>query len=88
MLQVCEGRLWLTTSGTAHRASMDVWLVPGDSVALPAGLTVVMEAWPSARFQLLVPPAACRVARRKPDVVARAAAWIARKALLWPTRLA
>lgn len=77
VLQVCEGRLWLTTAGSARAASMDVWLLPGDSVELPAGLSVVMEAWPSARFQLLVPPASCRTAWRGPGVLSRAAAWIA-----------
>jgi hypothetical protein len=60
VLQVCAGRLWVTTAGTAHEAARDVWLAPGDDVELPAGLTVVLEGWPSARFQLLVPPQACR----------------------------
>jgi hypothetical protein len=62
VLQVCAGRLWLTASSTASAASPDVWLVPGDSLELASGLEVVMEAWPSARFQLLVPP--CRRSSR------------------------
>lgn len=77
VVQVCEGRLWLTSAGTADEASMDVWLVAGDSLELPAGLKVVMEAWPNARFQLLVPPRACRGTGR--SVPAQIAAWIARQ---------
>jgi hypothetical protein len=49
---------------------MDVWLLAGESLELPAGLTVVIEAWPSARFQLLVPPKAC-AARRGSSLAAR-----------------
>ena len=60
VLQVCVGRLWLTSAGTASSAARDVWLLAGDSVELPAGLRVVLEGWPSARFQLLVPPQVCR----------------------------
>ncbi len=78
VVQVREGRLWLTSTGTADEASMDVWLVPGDSLELPAGLAVVMEAWPSARFELLVPPQACRRAGRTRSVLAQVAAWIGR----------
>jgi hypothetical protein len=74
VLQVCAGRLWLTTAGTGHEAARDVWLVPGDGVELPAGLTVVLEGWPSARFQLLVPPQACRRGSR--SFPARIATWL------------
>ena len=56
--------------GTADEASMDVWLVPGDSLELPDGLAVVIEAWPSARFQLLVPPRACRSSRHESSIPA------------------
>ena len=75
VLHVCAGRLWLTSSGTATTAARDVWLLPGDSVELPAGLVVVLEGWPSARFQLLVPPQACRVKRSAP-LPTRIAAWL------------
>ena len=78
VLQVCAGRLWLTTAGTSRAAGRDVWLVPGDSVELPGGLSVVLEGWPSARFQLLVPPQACRRGRRD-GLAARARAWLARR---------
>ena len=60
VLQVVEGRLWLTTPGTADDAALDLWLMPGESVELDAGAEVVMEGWPAARFTLLVPPAALR----------------------------
>jgi hypothetical protein len=59
-LRVTEGRLWLTVPGTADEPAQDVWLESGDGVALPAGAQAVLEAWPSAQFQLLVPPDACR----------------------------
>lgn len=54
-LSVTQGRVWLTQSGALE----DVWLEPGQSVALASGSRVVLEAWPEAQFQLLVPPAAC-----------------------------
>ncbi|MEO7010471.1 MAG: DUF2917 domain-containing protein [Caldimonas sp.] len=79
VVQVCEGRLWLTSAGTADEASMDVWLVPGDSLELPAGLAVVMEAWPSARFQLLVPRQACRSTGRTRSMLASLATWVERQ---------
>ena len=60
VLQVVEGRLWLTTPGTDDDAALDLWLMPGESVELDAGAEVVMEGWPEARFTLLVPPAAAR----------------------------
>ena len=75
VLQVCAGRLWVTAAGTATCAARDVWLLPGDSVELPAGLTVVLEGWPNARFQLLVPWQACRRGRRA-GLPARIARWL------------
>lgn len=73
VLHVCAGRLWLTAAGTATSAARDVWLLAGDSVELPAGLAVVLEGWPSARFQLLVPPQACRRGRT------RIGAWLSQR---------
>ena len=78
VLQVCEGRLWLTGAGTATSAARDVWLLPGDSVELPAGLVVVLEGWPSARFQLLVPSKACRRGRRV-ALPARIGRWLSER---------
>lgn len=86
VLQVCEGRLWLTTSGTARKASIDLWLLPGDSVELAAGLSVVMEGWPSARFQVLVPPVSCRTGWHAPEVLARVAAWFVNRTSNSPAR--
>jgi len=75
VLQVCAGRLWLTSAGTAISAARDVWLLPGESIELPAGLAVVLEGWPSARFRLLVPPQSCR-RRRTSGHLARIGAWL------------
>ncbi len=76
-IQVLEGRLWLTSPGNARDASIDVWLVAGDTLELPAGLEVVMEAWPKARFCLLVPPCTrpARTLPRLTDLAGRAAGW-------------
>lgn len=71
VVQVRRGRLWLTSPGTTREASLDVWLVAGESLELPAGLEVVAEAWPSAEFRLLVPP--CRTPAGGPSLLARSA---------------
>lgn len=73
-LSVVEGRVWLTQAGSLQ----DIWLEPGQSVALASGSQIVLEAWPSAQFQLLVPPSACpSLARRaKPAAATSSAAWL------------
>ena len=76
MLRVCEGRLWLTTAGTADEAATDLWLEPGEEVELASGLEVVMEAWPTARYQLLVPPSACSGGAARSSIAARAMRWV------------
>ena len=76
VLRVCEGRLWLTTAGTADEAATDLWLEPGEEVELASGLEVVMEAWPAARHQLLVPPSACSRAAAHGSIAARAMHWV------------
>ena len=58
-LQVTAGRLWLTRRGQADLPAPDVWLAPGESLAVESGEELVLEAWPEAQFQLLVPPRAC-----------------------------
>jgi hypothetical protein len=58
-VHVTEGRLWLTREGTAAQPSEDLWLSPGETVALASGSEWVVEAWGTTRFQLLVPPRAC-----------------------------
>lgn len=55
-LSVTEGRLWLTLRGELDAQPEDHWLEPGQSVQLASGSRVVLEAWPAAQFQLLVPP--------------------------------
>ncbi len=55
-LAVQRGRVWLTLSGTADRPAEDCWLAAGDAMALAPGQTAVLEGWPAAEFELLVPP--------------------------------
>lgn len=55
-LAVSRGRVWLTLSGTAREPAQDCWLQAGEAVALAAGQTAVLEGWPAAEFELLVPP--------------------------------
>lgn len=65
-LKVLEGRVWLTRDGRLNRPALDVWLEAGDSLTVPSGAELVLEAWPQARFQLLVPPLACPSLQRRP----------------------
>jgi Protein of unknown function (DUF2917) len=74
-LRVLEGRIWVTQRGQLSLPSDDYWLEAGDALNLPSGAELVIEAWPTARFQLLVPPQACpnRLPRRavsRPSVLA------------------
>ncbi|MBT9491459.1 MAG: DUF2917 domain-containing protein [Paucibacter sp.] len=62
-LAVAKGRVWLTRQGKSQAPAEDVWLEAGQSVALASGSRVVLEAWPQAAFQLLVPPSACKFSR-------------------------
>ena len=73
-LSVTQGRLWLTLRGELEEPAEDHWLEPGQSVHLPSGSRVVMEAWPQAQFQLLVPPSACAELARQRAARAAAAA--------------
>lgn len=59
-LRVAEGQVWLTTAGQGEQMGEDRWLDAGESTWLADGSEVVLEAWGEARFQLLVPPDACR----------------------------
>ena len=76
VLQVRDGRLWLTTAGTADEAATDLWLEAGECVDLADGLEVVMEAWPAARYQLMVPPSACRAGLPRRSTLRRALGWL------------
>ena len=76
VLQVQEGRLWLTTAGTDDEAATDLWLEAGESVDLADGLEVVMEAWPAARYQLMVPPSACKRGLSRHSTLNRFVGWM------------
>lgn len=52
-LRVIQGKLWLTL--TSPLASSDEWLATDEVFDLTAGQTAVVEAWPSARFEMLTP---------------------------------
>ena len=45
VLRVTRGRLWVTRDATRRRATEDLVLAPGDTLALVAGERVVMEPW-------------------------------------------
>ncbi|MGQ3053095.1 MAG: DUF2917 domain-containing protein [Roseateles sp.] len=62
-LAVCRGRIWLTLSGTPDEPAEDKWLQAGETVALSAGQTAVLEGWPAADFELLVPPTSASAGR-------------------------
>jgi len=62
-LAVARGRVWLTLSGTAEQPAEDKWLQAGDALALAPGQTAVLEGWPAAEFELLVPPASVAPSR-------------------------
>ena len=75
-LKVRQGRLWITATGRAGQTPPDLWLSAGEWVRLPAGCRVVIEAWPEAHFELLVPP----VAVRPGLALRRGLRWLARRA--------
>lgn len=77
MLRVAEGPLWLTQSGTPEDPPLDLWLQRGDAVMLDSGSEIVVEGWPSASFQLIVPPQGCASA------TARVSAWVSRQRSAW-----
>lgn len=62
-LSVARGRVWLTVSGTADEPAEDHWLQAGETVALAPGQTAVLEGWPVADFEVLVPPASAPARR-------------------------
>ena len=45
VLRVARGRLWITRDATCRRATEDLVLAPGDSLALAAGERIVLEPW-------------------------------------------
>jgi hypothetical protein len=68
-LHVLEGRVWVTQRGDLALPAQDFWLSAGETLEVDSGAQLVVEAWPTARFQLLVPPQAC--ATRHPRVTRR-----------------
>jgi Protein of unknown function (DUF2917) len=77
VLRVSEGPLWLTVSGTPDNPPQDLWLEKGDAVTLESGAEIVVEGWPAARFELVVPPAACAGVRTP------FSAWLLRHRAAW-----
>ncbi|MDH0865467.1 DUF2917 domain-containing protein [Mitsuaria sp. GD03876] len=59
-LHVLEGRVWVTQRGDLSLPAQDFWLSAGETLEVDSGAELVVEAWPAARFQLLVPPQACQ----------------------------
>ena len=45
VLRIRQGRVWVTRDADARRASEDLVLAPGESLAVAAGDRVVMEPW-------------------------------------------
>jgi hypothetical protein len=58
-IDVAAGRVWLTPTRDDDRA-VDHWLAEGERLALPAGSTWLLEAWPTARVAVHeAPPGVC-----------------------------
>lgn len=51
-LRVEAGKVWITAAAGNEQAE-DIWLEPGQSLALPAGSAWVVEAWPKASLSVL-----------------------------------
>jgi hypothetical protein len=62
-LAVARGRVWLTVAGTADEPAKDQWLEAGEALALAPGQTAVLEGWPAADFEVLVPPTSAATRR-------------------------
>lgn len=58
-LHVLDGRVWVTQRGDLNLPAQDFWLSAGETLEVADGAELVVEAWPTARFQLLVPPQVC-----------------------------
>nr|WP_297532630.1 DUF2917 domain-containing protein [uncultured Roseateles sp.] len=58
-LHVLDGRVWVTQRGDLNLPAQDFWLSAGETLEVASGTELVVEAWPTARFQLMVPPQAC-----------------------------
>ncbi len=84
-LHLTQGRAWVTLSAAElDAASADTWLQRGDKLWVADGATLVIEAWPTARFELLVPPQACAARWTAADWMLRLAQSVGG---IWPRRL-
>jgi Protein of unknown function (DUF2917) len=80
-VHVTQGRAWITQCSTGS----DEWLERGDRLWVADGTALVMEAWPSAQFELLVPPQACAVRATVAALIHRLASHIAQSTSgIWP----
>ena len=77
LLRVAEGPLWLTVAGTPDDPPQDLWLQRGDAALSDSGREIVVEGWPPASFELIVPPQACARARSS------FSAWFSRQRSVW-----
>ena len=74
VIQVRQGRVWLTRRGHPDQPAHDCWVRAGERIAIPADDEVVVEGWPRASFELLEP--AQPIARpRFNDWIERLHAW-------------
>jgi len=83
-LLVTAGRVWLTRPAKSGEMPEDIWLEPGSSLRLVSGEEVLLEAWPSAQFQLLVPPCYEQRARKTALLKTSSAPWSWLKRTLRP----
>ena len=60
-----DGRVWVTQRGDLNLPAQDFWLSAGETLEVASGTELVVEAWPTARFQLMVPPQACAAQRAR-----------------------
>jgi hypothetical protein len=80
-VHVTQGRAWVTQGSTGS----DDWLKQGDRLWVGDGASLVMEAWPAARFELLVPPQACAVRETAAALIRGLASHIAQSMSgIWP----
>ena len=83
-LHITEGRAWVTQGATEDGAtSIDNWLDCGDMLWAAEGAVLVIEAWPTARFELLVPPQACKAQTTAAEFMHRLAQSVRG---IWPRR--
>jgi Protein of unknown function (DUF2917) len=80
-VHVTQGRAWITQGANGA----DEWLERGDRLWVADGAALVMEAWPSAQFELLVPPQACVMRATATALIHRLARHIAQSMSgIWP----